>query len=393
MKVAGIVAEYNPFHNGHKYQINSLRESGFSHIVCALSGNFVQRGDAAIIDKWQRTKMALENGADLILEIPTSYCLAPAEKYGFSAVEILNNTGVVNSLCFGSETGDLSKLNTLCEFLSKPETDEEIGKYLKISKNYIEARERVVAKGLGREYLEILKNPNDILALEYLKALKTLNSNIAPHPIKRVGVGHNDTESFGDFASASAIREMINKGEDYSLFLPEKSLELIRERQEKLLFPADLERNERVILAKLRDLSATDFEKLADVSEGLHNRLFDAVKNACSIDDLYTFAKTRRYTLARIRRLILNASLGIYSYEKPPYLRVLGFSQNGKELLSEIKKQCDLPIVTSYSDAKKISEKAKEYFEKEAAYTDFYTMLTPKIAPTGLEFSESIVII
>lgn len=391
MKVAGIVAEYNPFHNGHKHQINSLQDSGFSHIIVAMSGNFVQRGDAAVIDKWQRTKMALESGADLVLEIPTSYCLAPAEKYGFGAVENLHKTGVVDSLCFGSESGDLDKINTLCEFLQSPRTDEEIGKYLKISKNYIEARERVVANGLGREFLEILKNPNDILAIEYLKALKTLDSNITPLPIKRIGVGHNDTESIGKFASASSIREMIKKQEDYSKFLPETSLKLINERKEKLLFPADLQNNERVILAKLRDLSTDDFEKLEDVSEGLHNRLFDAVRSACSLEDLYTFAKTRRYTLARIRRLILNATLGICSYEKPPYLRVLGFSQNGKELLSKIKTKSDLPIVTSYADAKKISEEAKQYFEIEANYTDFYTMLTPKIAPAGLEFLESVV--
>ncbi|MBQ5590386.1 MAG: nucleotidyltransferase family protein [Clostridia bacterium] len=391
MKVAGIVAEYNPFHNGHKFQIDALKNQGFTHIATAMSGNFVQRGECAIVDKWARAKQSLLNGVDLVLEIPTAFCLSPAEKYCFSAVEILNATGVVDNLCFGSESANLQAINTLCEFLSDKNTDEEIGKYIKISRNFIEARERVVAKNLGEEFLKILRNPNDILAIEYLKSLKYLNSEIAPLPIKREGVGHNDNDVNGKFASASAIREMIKNGEDFSSVLPEKSLEILKERQENLLFPAILENNERILLAKLRDLSETDFERLQDVSEGLHNRLYEAVRNADSLESLHLFAKTRRYTLARIRRLVLNAALGIYSYEKPPYIRVLGFSEKGKELLSIMKDKCSLPIVTSYADAKRTSQEAKLYFEKEAKYTDFYTMLTPKIAPAGLEFLESIV--
>lgn len=390
MKVAGIVAEYNPFHNGHKHQIDTLRNLGFSHIVVAMSGNFVQRGDTAIADKWTRAKIALENGADFVVEIPTCYCLSPAEKYCFSAVEILDNLGVVDTICFGSETGDLDKLGTLCDFLLDPETDKQIGECLGVSKNFIEAREKVVAKGLGEEFVSILKNPNDVLGLEYLKALKLLNSSISPLVLKRVGAGHNDSEAQGNFASASAIREMINRHEDYSKFVPESSQKNLENSQ---FFPVSLKDNERVVLAKLRGLKECDFERLADVSEGLHNRIFTAVRNANSLEELVSLAQTKRYTNARIRRLILNATLGIFSYENQPYLRVLGFSQNGKELFSKIKKESKKEIVTSYADAKKINEISKEFFEREANFTDFYTMLAPKIAPAGVEFSESVVII
>ena len=391
MKVAGIVAEYNPFHNGHKFQIDTLKKQGFSHIVTAMSGNFVQRGDAAIVDKWARAQIALENGVDLVLEIPTAYCLSPAEKYCGAAVEVLHQTGTIDNLCFGSESGDLSVISKLSKILSSEEIDDEIKRYLKISKNYIEARERAVSNLYGDEYLTVLKNPNDILGIEYLRALENLKSDIKPLAIKREGVGHNDNNSNGIFASASAIREMIKSGEIYDSFLPKSATLLLNSRENKLLFPAFLQKGERIILSKLRGLSKEDFERLQDVSEGLHNRLYDAVRNAQSLEDLYVLAKTKRYTLARIRRLILNISLGIFDYEKPPYIRVLGFSENGKELLSKMKQTASLPIVTSYAEAKKLDEKSKEYFEREAEFTDFYTMLTPKISPAGLEFSKSIV--
>ncbi len=392
MKVAGIVAEYNPFHNGHKFQVDSLVERGFSHIVCALSGNFVQRGDVAIIDKWQRTKMALENGVDLVLEIPTSYCLAPAEKYAFSAVEILDNTGVVDSLCFGSETGELDTLLALCkDILKSDEVNQKIKQNLKSGVTFSAARSSAIKDVFGEKYADILKNPNDILGLEYINALNSLDSKIKPFAIKRTGAMHNDTKTSDNIASASSIRNFVFENEAYENFLPEKTNKILETAKAEKTFPVRLENANRVIISKLREKEKSDFEKLNDVCEGLHNRLYDAVRQAETIDEVYNNAKTKRYTMAKIRRLYLNALLDIYSYEKPPYLRVLGFSEKGKELLSEIKKRCSLPIVSSYSDAKRISKAAQEYFEKEAKFTDFYSMLTPKIQPTGAEFSQGIV--
>ena len=392
MKVAGIVAEYNPFHNGHKHQIDTLKSLGFSHIVCALSGNFVQRGDVAIVDKWQRAKIALLNGVDLVLEIPTAFCLAPAEKYAFSAVEMLNNIGVVDSLCFGSETGEIDSLLSLCnDVLKSDEVNQKIKQYLKNGITFSAARSNAIKDVFGEKYSDILKNPNDILGIEYINALNSLGSKIKPFAIKRTGVGHNDTKTSDNIASASSIRSFIFDNEIYENFLPRSSKEILENAKVEKTFPVRLENANRVIISKLREKEKCDFEKLEDVCEGLHNRLYDAVRQAETIDEVYNNAKTKRYTMAKIRRLYLNALLDIYSYEKPPYIRVLGFSEKGKELLSEIKNSCKLPIVSSYSDAKKTSQNAQEYFEKEAKYTDFYSMLTPKIQPAGKEFSQGIV--
>ena len=392
MKVAGIVAEYNPFHNGHKFQIDSLKNQGFTHIVTAMSGNFVQRGDTAVADKWVRTKTALENGACLVLEIPTCYCLAPAEKYCFAAVEVLHNTGVVDTLCFGSETAETEKLLYFAEkIFDDNSVDIKLKEFLNEGITYVSALEKAVEEIYGNEYSKVLKNPNDILGIEYLRALNSLNSDITPLPIKRKGVGHNDTETANRFASATGIREMIANGEDYSLFLPKNSLKELKSAEKDGKFPVFAKQYERVILGALRSLDENDFERLCDVSEGFHNRLFEAVKNADSLDSLFTLAKTKRYTLARIRRLVFCAALKIFRYEKPPYIRVLGFSQDGVQLLKKMKQSSRLPIVTSYSEAKKLSEDAKKYFETQAKYTDFYSMLMPKIAPKGLEFSQGIV--
>lgn len=392
MKVAGIVAEYNPFHNGHKFQIDYLKNNGFTHVISAMSGNYVQRGEPAIADKWVRTLIALKNGVDLVLEIPTCYCLAPAEKYGSFAVEILNNTGIVNSLCFGSESGSIDRLLKLAnEILDDEEVNERIKENLKKGITYAAAREQAVKELYGEEFSSLLKSPNDILGSEYLRALKKLNSDIKPLTIKREGVGHNDDETAGEFAAATKIRELIKSGEDYLSFVPRDTFDILAPAEKERIFPVTVKNGERAILAKLRALSESDFERLADVSEGFHNRLFSAANKAKSLEEFYSEAKTKRYTLARIRRLAINAALGIYSYEKPPYIRVLGFSENGRELLKLMKEKAKLPIVTSYADAKKISPTAEDYFEKESKYTDFYSMLMPEIMPKGSEFGKGVV--
>ncbi|MGN0174321.1 MAG: nucleotidyltransferase [Acutalibacteraceae bacterium] len=392
MKVAGIVAEYNPFHNGHKFQIDYLKNNGFTHVISAMSGNYVQRGEPAIADKWVRTSIALKNGVDLVLEIPTCYCLAPAEKYGSFAVEILNNTGIVNSLCFGSESGSIDRLLKLAnEILDDEEVNERIKENLKKGITYAAAREQAVKELYGEEFSSLLKSPNDILGSEYLRALKKLNSDIKPLTIKREGVDHHDDETAGKFAAATKIRELIKSGEDYLPFIPRDTFDILAMAEKEWIFPVSVKNGERAILAKLRALSESDFERLADVSEGFHNRLFSAANKAKSFEEFYSEAKTKRYTLARIRRLAINAALGIYSYEKPPYIRVLGFSENGREILKLMKEKAKLPIVTSYADAKKISPAAEDYFEKESKYTDFYSMLMPEIMPKGSEFGKGVV--
>lgn len=392
MSVGGIVAEYNPFHNGHKFQIDSLKEKGFSQVVVALSGNFVQRGDAAIIDKWSRAKAAIGGGADLVVEIPTCYCLAPAEKYAFGAISSLENLKVVDTLCFGSESADESLIETLAlKILRDEKVENRLKEILKSGVSFPFAREKAVEEIYGEKFSKILKNPNDTLGIEYLNAIKKLKSKMDFCVIKRTGVNHDEMSVSGNIASASKTRELILDDENYQKFLPEYSADEIKSAIENKKAPALLKNAQRAVLYSLRNKTQDDFLKIPDISEGLESRIKTAADTACDLDELYSLIKTKRYTLARVKRLVLCAVLGIEKYEMPPYIRVLGFSENGKELLKEIKQKADLPLVSCLSDIKKLGKKAEEYFNKESNYTDFYSMLMPKVEKTGAEFSKSIV--
>lgn len=392
MSVAGIVAEYNPFHNGHKFQIDTLKKKGFSQVVVALSGNFVQRGDAAIIDKWSRAKAAISGGADLIVEIPTCYCLAPAEKYAFGAISALENLKVVDTLCFGSESADENLIETLAlKILRDEKVETRLKEILKSGASFPSAREKAVNEIYGTEFSKILKNPNDTLGIEYLNAIKKLKSKMDFCVIKRTGVNHDEMSVSGNIASASKTRQMILDDEDYQKFLPEYSADEIKSAIENKKAPVLLKNAERMVLYSLRNKTQDDFLKIPDISEGLESRIKTAANTACNLEELYSLIKTKRYTLARVKRLVLSAVLGIENYEMPPYIRVLGFSENGKELLKEIKQNSDLPLVSCLSDVKKLGKKAEEYFNKESNYTDFYSMLMPKVEKTGVEFSKSIV--
>lgn len=392
MKTAGIIAEYNPFHNGHLYQLKTLKKMGFERIVVALSGNFVQRGEPAVIDKWARARSALLGGADLVVEIPTCYCLSPAEKYAFGAVGVLNNIGVVDSLCFGSETGDIDILKKFVYDIKEDETvNLRLKENLKKGFGYAAAFSSAVESAFSKEYSEILKNANDILGIEYISALKKSGSKITPSAVKRKGVSHNGEETCGEFASASKIRELIFSSNNFFDFVPRKSGELFSKSVEKGEAPVFLNNSERVLLTALRALKLSDFSRLADIGEGLDKRIFNAVAMAGDIDTLFELIRTKRYTDSRIKRLVLNAVLGIFEYKEAPYIRVLGFSEKGNTLLREIKGKSDLPIVTSYADAKKLGKECEDYFIREAEYTDFYSMLMPKIQPKGMEFRKSVV--
>lgn len=392
MKTAGIIAEYNPFHNGHLYQLKTIKEMGFERTVVALSGNFVQRGEPAVIDKWTRTRLALSGGADLVLEIPTCYCLSPAEKYAFGAVGVLNNIGVVDSLCFGSESGDIDILKKFAYDIKENETVNFLLKEnLKKGLGYATAFSTAAESVFEKEYSEILKNSNDILGIEYISALKKAGSEISPFPIKRIAVSHNDGNTFGEFASASKVRELIFEEEDFSKFVPSFSYKAFSNCVVKSQAPVFLKNGERALLGALRKLKLSDFSRLADVGEGLDKRIFNAVEKAEDTDTLLELIRTKRYTDSRIKRLVLNAVLGIFEYKEAPYIRVLGFSEKGNSILKDIKDKSNLPIVTSYADAKKLGKECENYFIKEAEYTDFYSMLMPKIAPKGAEFRKSVV--
>ncbi len=373
MKICAVVAEFNPFHNGHAYLLEKIRSSGYSHIVVVMSGNYVQRGEAAIFPKDARAKAALQMGANLVIELPTVKVLATAEKYAFSALSVIKKLGnQINALAFGTETENFENLVEIKEILGTELFKKEVKLQLEKGLSFAVCRENAVRNISKKPCIaNEIKNPNNILAVEYLKAMDKLGMSLDCLPVKRMEVP-------GKYFSASKLREMIiQENLDFKNYIPEN-----------LDFNTNLKASYfemgREIICKLRSLEKSDFARLPDVSEGLENRIRSAVKKACSLPELLEFAKTKRYAMARIKRIILCAFLGIDSNmasAEIPYVRVLGSDKRGFEILKNV----DSPVVTRYSDVLKLGSDAQNFFELENKFTNIYYSLTKEILPCEKE--------
>ena len=265
MRKIGIVAEYNPFHNGHKYLIDTVKRDGDT-VVAVMSGNFVQRGDVAVFDKFTRTVAALQNGADLVVELPVESSLASAKDFAFSAVKILSEIGITH-LAFGSESGDCERIIRAVDAVCDKRVDAAVKTYLSSGVTYAAALSRAVLEFYGEDVCAVLENPNDTLALEYLLSIKKLHADITPIAVERRGAMH-DKCGDGEITSAMHIRKLIFGGEDYSQFVPENAYKLY----DNCDF-AKLQNAQSAVLWQLRQMSAEDFEKYDVSSEGLHNRI------------------------------------------------------------------------------------------------------------------------
>lgn len=373
MKICAVVAEFNPFHNGHAYLLEKIRSSGYSHIVVVMSGNYVQRGEAAIFPKDARAKAALQMGANLVIELPTVKVLATAEKYAFSALSVIKKLGnQINALAFGTETENFENLVEIKEILGTELFKKEVKLQLEKGLSFAVCRENAVRNISKKPCIaNEIKNPNNILAVEYLKAMDKLGMSLDCLPVKRMEVP-------GKYFSASKLRKMIiQENLDFKNYIPEK-----------LDFNTNLKASYfemgREIICKLRSLEKSDFARLPDVSEGLENRIRSAVKKACSLPELLEFVKTKRYAMARIKRIILCAFLGIDSNmasAEIPYVRVLGSDKRGFEILKNV----DSPVVTRYSDVLKLGSDAQNFFELENKFTNIYYSLTKEILPCEKE--------
>lgn len=401
MQVAGIVAEYNPFHLGHGWHIAETRRllGGDAGIVCVMSGNFVQRGQAAVMDKWRRAECALRGGADLVLELPTVWAAASAEAFAQGAVALLAATGVADMLSFGCESGDAASLSAAADCLLTDAHRELLREELGRGVSFPVARQAAAEKLIGFQ-AGCLGTPNNNLAVEYLKALKLLRSPIAPLAVARVGAGHDVAAPADGFASASAIRAMLkdSRWEEAGRYLPSSTTSLLLQEAEQGHCPAGLEQCERAVLAKLRAMSEDDFAALPDsgAPEGLPCRLTEAARTSCSIEEFCDATKTKRYTHARIRRLVLWAFLGLTAADRPaapPYLRVLGFNRRGQALLREMREKAALPVLVKSTHARRMPEPARQLFELEARCTDLYALCSPLPRPCGLEWTTGPVIL
>lgn len=395
MSVHGIIAEYNPFHNGHQYLINKCKEQGASHVVIAMSGNFVQRGEPAIMDKWSRAKTALLGGADLVIEIPLVWSISSAEGFARGGVQLIDSLGCVDTLSFGSECADVSSLRALANAAVAPITIENTKKYLGRIMNYPSARERAIAEICGSKTASILKNPNDILGVEYIKAIDKIGSSINPNPIKRIGPAHDAEVLDNTYLSASQIRKQIKSGEYRCFdFVPPEVVGIINSQMGIGRAPVSIKEIETSILSRLRVMDIEEIKRAPDISEGLENRIASCVKSARSLEDLYSQIKTKRYTHSRIRRIILSLFLNVKaddSKKSPPYIRVLGFNEKGQELLRQAKQTATIPIIMKPAQIKELDSYAQKIFSLESASTDIYTLAMPDPLPCGMEMTENVV--
>ena len=345
MKITGIIAECNPFHEGHRYLISKSKEiTGADYTVVLLSGDFVQRGAPAVEPKEKRTRAILESGADAVLELPVLYSTAGAEIFAEGAVQIFHRLGCITDLCFGSESGDTDALINAADKLSDEpeEVSQKIKSFISEGMNYPSARSRAYEGIIDGG---ILSAPNNILAAEYICAAKRLNSTINFRAIKRYAVGHDEAEVTADTASASAIRARLFKGADISSFVPPGAREITN--------PYDLSRLDSAILYTLRNYSTEKLALINDVSEGLENRIKKLSFESSSFDELCEKIKTKRYTRSRINRIVLSAYLNLTKElcaVNPPYVRILGMNGTGIKILGNIKHSCPLPIITKTAD-------------------------------------------
>jgi len=396
MAVAGIITEYDPLHMGHVYLMDEVRRllGPETPIICVMSGNYVQRGAFAIADKRARAAAAVQSGADLVLELPTPWALSSAEGFAAGAVEILKAAGIVTHLAFGSESGNAGGLLRLAEALCSEDFAGQLHRELGRGDSFAAARQRAVESILSPEDAALLRTPNDILGVEYCKALR--GSGIQPVAIPRRGAAHGDGEAGDGFASASAIRALLQKGmEGRALALMAPAMaDAYRAERDAGRAPALLENCERAVLARLRFMEEGDFAALDEGHEGLYRRFYRFSRSAASVEALLESVKTRRYPMSRLRRMVFRAYLGLSSAPPypPPYLRLLAANEQGTALLARMRETAALPVLTKPASVHRMAADARRLFALEVRAGRLYALACPDPASAIDEWRASPVI-
>ena len=374
--VIGIVAEYNPFHNGHARLIEQTRAQlgAVCPVVCVMSGDFVQRGSPAVYSKFARAEAAVRCGADLVLELPLPWSLSSAEGFARGAVGLLGSLGVVTHLSFGSECGELDPLQRVAEALLDPLLGEDLRAELRSGIPFAAARQQAVARRVGA-LAELLQAPNNILAVEYLKAIYDQRLELHPLTVLRTGAQH-DRFAEGNIRSASELRMRIGTGEDVSVFLPRVAAEIFAREKTRGRGPVLPEALESALLSRLRMLPRTAYNALPGATEGLGNSLYRAAHEEPTLDGVLAAAKSKRYALARIRRMTMCAALGMDG-GTPPYARVLAIGAQGRELLRAIDMRASVPVITKPAAGRSLPGPAGEVFALTADAHDLYVLGCP----------------
>ena len=408
--ILGIIAEYNPFHNGHLYHLQeSKRVTNSDYSIAVISGNFSQRVDASIVDKWSKTRMALECGVDLVIELPTLYAISSAENFADGAIKILDSLNIVNYISFGSECGDITILDDVADVLLKEPKDYKTLLSHELSKglSFPKARENALMMYLNnmRRFANVLSAPNNILGIEYLKALKRRESIIQPVTIKRKVASHSDDifSASSRYASGTSIRNICYSSDITELqrVMPENSFNILEKNLKKGNIVKNLSAFDKEIIYTLRKMSTAEIAELPDVSEGLEFALKNSANSCNSVVELLTLVDSKRYTKTRIQRILLYAILGITKKDiqisksvTSPYIRVLGFNSNGREILSNISK--DNPKLNIVTSVKKFlddmpNKNLKLMMEKDIWASNVYTLGFEYESKANLDYTEKLI--
>lgn len=407
MNTIGIIAEYNPFHNGHLHQIKTIRmKYSKARIIALMSGSFTQRGCPAILDKWQRAHHAILGGVDLVLELPMVFAVRSAQDFAHGAVSLLSRLGIADGIAFGAES-DSTILKRAAASMNAIEFQKKLHFYIQDGLSYAAALSRMIAETCNIEE-DLLKKPNNILAIEYLRALNNNTSKIKPLILERVGAAYHDTELHDTYASASAIRLEISSSKpsikNLAKVLPANTLDtLIKARQKETLPDASLLL--RPLLARVEYYSTKELQEIYSINEGLENRLLRAAFNCRTLNDLLSQCCSKRYPRSRIQRLVIYLMLhlrktDIHAFDTlgPLYARILAFNRTGKSLLHEIKQKSPLPLVSKMShflkDAalKRLPQEnpsLKNMLAFDIHATELRRLCSPQITAHGEDFRRS----
>ncbi len=417
MNITGIITEYNPFHNGHLYHLQKTKEiTSAQGVVCVMNGSFMQRGEPAFTDKWSRTSMALKQGVDLVIELPLNYGIRSAEYFAEGAVKTLAATGVVSSFVFGSESGNINPLREAAKIFNREPAGfkKTLQSNLKQGYSFPAARQQALLEYIknrdisSRELKEAVSEPNNILGIEYIKAVLKNNLNLIPHTIKRTHKNYYSRDMTHEMAGATAIRHKIRQSqnpESIKKFVPETTYEQLCCDFKKNKIPLKKEKLGTMILAELRKKTPSELTQYAEVKEGLENRIHNAARQAGDYQELIKKITTRVYPKTRVKRNLLHILLGLTKndFDKMsswgiPYLRILGFSECGARILSQIDKRSSREIITQPADyLKSIKLNSRNPLKKQLSYdllaTDIYALLykSPENRTAGLDFIKQII--
>ena len=389
MRVAGFVSELNPFHNGHAYFVEQVRRAGATHVVTAMSGSFVQRGEAAFADKFLRAEAAVKSGVDLVLDLPVPWALGSAPSFARGGVSLLLAFGC-DLLAFGCETEETALLKNTAALLLRDTVQETVAKQMKTGSSYPAAVAHTLRLMGKSAAAEVLATPNNVLAVEYLKALQCMQKDLPVLAIRRSGASHDSALTPGVIQSASTLRKLS----DISFlhpFLPLPAYDVLERNAGRLLDPISFE---TVVLTALRLLPDAAFDRFVTDNSGLSDRLRKAVRQAVSLTQLYELAKTKSLTHAKIRRETMHLFLQIPpAFEKgnPPFARVLAANARGMELLA--RRTCTIPLITKHAETEKLGLAAKELYALQCRASDLYALCTKEKRACCTEQQSSMLII